>query len=442
LIKNHHIQLLIRLVIIVINGIAIFYFYQKETIITTIVFGLILVFQFFLFIDFFKKEQQEIEKSIDCLLYDDYSVALKEDKNKTTLHNKMARLIAKYKKVNIQKSTEEVIFTNILESLSIGILILRRDNTTKKDIEVFQLNKAFVDFLKIPKYYNWSLLNQKIPAFTKLVDTNNWQSFKEVITLKINNQEESFFLKTSLTKTYNYEYLILSLETIQQLIDKKEKEAWYKLMNVMSHEIINTITPISSLAGNLGSLLADDLDTETKSELKKGLSIIKRRSHHLTEFVNSYRKLAELPTPNKIKVSLNNLIENTLSLFEQQFKKAGILIVFSNVKDIAIQADKQQIEQVLINIFSNCFYALKNIKNPKITITLIQKDNRTTLKITDNGIGIPKEIKNQIFVPYFTTRKDGSGIGLALAKSIIEAHNGSISFTSKKEKTAFELNFN
>jgi len=439
--KKYHIQLIIRLLLIVINGIVIFYFYQKGTVITTIAFVLVLAFQFFLFIEFIKKQFQEIEKSIDCLLYDDYSVSLKEAKNKTSLHNKTAKLIAKYKKFNLQKTTEEVIFTNILESLSIGILILRRNNLDNKNIEVFQLNNAFVNFLKIPKYYKWELLNEKIKPLTKLINTKEWQSFKEVITLNINNQEETFFFKTSLTKTFNHEYLILSLETIQQLIDKKEKEAWYKLMNVMSHEIINTITPISSLAGNLGSLLEDELDMETKSELKKGLSIIKRRSHHLTDFVNSYRKLAELPTPNKTTVNLNELIENTLSLFEQQFKKSSIIVDFNNNDDFNIQADKQQLEQVLINVISNCYYAVANSEKPIIKVELFKKNNRTIIHITDNGIGISDKIKHQIFVPYFTTRKDGSGIGLALAKSIVEANQGTISFTSKKGETTFALSF-
>jgi len=438
--KKYHIQLIIRLLLIAINGIVLFYFYQKGMVITTFVFGLILAFQFFLVIEFIKKQFQEIEKSIDCLLYDDYSVSLKEASDKTTLYNKTAKLIAKHKKLNLQKTSEAVIFTNILESLS--ILILRRPNADASNIEVFQLNKAFVDFLKIPKYYKWKLLNEKIKALTELIHINNWQSFKEVVTLTINNQEETFFLKTSLTKTYNNEYLIISLETIQQLIDKKEKEAWYKLMNVMSHEIINTITPISSLAGNLGSLLDEDLDIETKKELKKGLSIIKRRSHHLTDFVNSYRKLAELPSPNKVAVNLNELIQNTISLFEQQFKNSAIKIDFISSKKHTIQADKQQLEQVLINIISNCFYAVEKVESPILEIALSEKDNRISILITDNGIGIPDKIKSQIFVPYFTTRKDGSGIGLSLAKSIMEAHRGSINLTSENDKTTFILSFN
>ena len=128
-------------------------------------------------------------------------------------------------------------------------------------------------------------------------------------------------------------------------------------------------------------------------------------------------------------------------LFEQEFSSKRIEIEFNNSFEIGINADKQQIEQVLINLLSNCMHALVGIKNPQITITLSQEINRVHLKISDNGIGISKEIKDTIFVPYFTTRKDGSGIGLTLSKSIIEAHNGSIRFKSKTGKTSFTITF-
>ena len=152
--------------------------------------------------------------------------------------------------------------------------------------------------------------------------------------LSINDKKEEFFLKTSVTQTNEYGYLIVSLETIQQLIDKKEKEAWFKLMNVMSHEIINTITPISSLAENLDSLLQDEnTDENTIKELSQGLQIIKRRSHHLTAFVDTYRKLAELPLPQKKEISLSKIIKNTLLLFEQELVRKNIDIDFNTTKD-------------------------------------------------------------------------------------------------------------
>lgn len=436
--KPQYIQIIVRVLLIVLNGIIVFYSYSNSYIVNTIGFLLLTIFQLFLLIDFLNKLFNDIEKSMDCLLYDDYSNTISSEKRKNPLHNKTALLFEKHRKLSLQKKSEELIFTNIIESLGIGLLILKRNNS--KEITVFQINKAFTDFLKIPKFYNWNLLNKKIGKLTDFI--KEWKENKLTISLTINNEKEEFFLKTAVTQTNEFEYLVVSLETIQQLIDKKEKEAWYKLMNVMSHEIINTITPISSLAENLDSLLQEEnTDEETIEELSQGLKIIKRRSHHLTAFVDTYRKLAELPLPQKKEVELTEIIKNILLLFEREFLAKNIEVDFKTTDYHIINADKQQIEQVLINLISNSLHAFKEIVNATIKINISSNNNRTHVSITDNGIGVSDEIKDNVFIPYFTTRKNGSGIGLTLSKSIMEAHNGTIQFTSSKEKTIFTLTF-
>lgn len=434
--RSQIIQIFVRILLILVNGIIVFYTYRNSLFANTLGFFLILCFQLFLFIDYLKKLFADIEKSIDCLLHNDYSNTISKEKRKNSLHNKTALLLEKHRKLSLQNSSETLIFTNILESLSIGVLILRKnDNNTT---EVFQLNKAFTDFLQIPKFYNWQLLQSKIGNLNQLI--TDWRFLKHTISLTINDKEENFFLKTSVTQTNEYQYLIVTLETIQQLIDKKEKEAWYKLMNVMSHEIINTITPISSLAENLDDLIQEDVDEDALEELSIGLKIIKKRSKHLTSFVDTYRKLAELPLPNKEEFDLVLLVENTLKLFNREFQAKNIEAnLFTNVNK-EVLADKQQLEQVLINLISNSIYALEGIENPILTIEINQnKEHRTYITVNDNGIGISDEIKDNVFVPYFTTRKDGSGIGLTLSKSIIEAHKGTIKFTSSPNNTSFNI---
>ena len=436
--KSYIIQIVVRIALIVINTLIIIWSYQSTYVLNTIGFGLVLIFQVFLLIDYFKKQYADVEKALDCLLHDDYSNTISEKKRKLLINDKAARLLEKNRKENLQKVSEEIIFTNIIESLSIGILILRKD--PENNVEIFQINKAFTEFLKIPKYHNWDLLKEKINPLSKFI--SEWRKMRHVVSLKINDETESFFLKTSITQTNNYQYLIASLETIQQLIDKKEKEAWFKLMNVMSHEIINTITPISSLAENLETLLQEETaDKETLNELSQGLQIIKKRSYHLTSFVDTYRKLAELPLPQKESLNLTELVNSTLDLFEQEFKVKHIKIEIEATEEYIVEADKKQIEQVLINIISNAIYALEPVVDKQLKIKIEGVKNRTNISIIDNGVGIPDEIKDNIFIPYFTTRKNGSGIGLTLAKSIMEAHNSTILFKSNNGQTSFTLSF-
>ena len=437
--KNIYIKIVIRIILLIITGIIIYSVFNTNYIITLIVFCLLLILQVFLFIDYVKYLFADIEKSIDGLLYDDYSISIPSEKRKNTLYNKTALLINKNKKRVLQQASEQLIFTNIIESLAIGILILKKDS--KSNIEVFQINNAFIDFFKIPRFYNWDLLKEKIEPVINIIDIQNWKKLKHVLSLTIDNQTETYYLKTSVTKTYEFEYLVISLETIQQIIDKKEKESWYKLMNVMSHEIINTITPISTLASNLDSLLQEEPDKETLDELSQGLQIISKRSLHLTDFVNTYRTLAELPLPEKKVTNIIKLIKGSLALFKQEFEEKNIITELNYKEDHLLSVDKKQLEQVFINLISNSLYAFINTEKPKIKIDVTQTNNRVIISFTDNGTGIADDIKDNIFIPYFTTRKNGSGIGLTLTKSIIESHNGTIYFKSEKGSTTFVLSF-
>ncbi|NAS29961.1 GHKL domain-containing protein [Flavobacteriaceae bacterium R38] len=439
MIKSIYIKIIIRLILLIINGIIVYAVFNSTYIITLIVFSLLLVLQVFLFIDFIKHFLANIENAIDGLIHDDFSISISSEKRKNSLYNKTALLINKRKKETLQQASEQLIFTNIIESLTIGILILRKD--AKDNIEVFQINDTFTDFFKIPKFYNWNLLKEKIKPVINIIDIQNWRKLKHVLSITINNQTETYYLKTSVNKTNGFEFLVISLETIQQIIDKKEKESWYKLMNVMSHEIINTITPISTLASNLDSLLQEEPDEETLDELSQGLNIISKRSLHLTDFVNTYRTLAELPLPEKKATNIIELIKNSLALFKQEFEEKNILTELNYQENYSLSADKKQLEQVFINLISNSMYAFIDTENPKITINVSRTNNRIIISFTDNGYGISDNIKDNIFIPYFTTRKNGSGIGLTLTKSIIESHNGTIYFKSEKGLTTFVLSF-
>ena len=436
--QAQYIQLIIRLVLILINGILIFYGYSNGFLINTFGFILLLVIQVFLLLNYIKNQFSDIEKTIDCLLHDDYTAnVIAKAKKKSSLHYKTALLTAKQQQYHLQNTSEQLIYTTILESLSFGVLILRKDQLN--DIEIFQINTAFTDFIQIPKFKNWHLLKPKIGKLTTFIE--DWKTIRHTITLKVNDESETFFLKTSITSMHNYEYLVLSLETIQQLINKKEKEAWYKLMNVMSHEIINTITPISSLAENLDTLLQEDTSTTTLDELSEGLQIIKRRSYDLTSFVDTYRRLAELPLPNKMETNLVTVVNKVINLCKQSFLQNNIQYTFITNKPYIVTIDAKQIEQVLINLITNSINAFKGINKPKVTITIKEDNRRIILDVMDNGCGIADTIKDNIFMPYFTTTKNGSGIGLTLSKSIMEAHNGKLLYISDNNLTKLSLIF-
>ncbi len=378
------------------------------------------------------------EQIISGIANQDYSLKLSNKKIPDSIHQPLLRIVEHQKKQNQDNHSIKIIYENIINSIDTGILILKKNKEHK--IEIFYANESFFHLLELPRYTHWHLLAPYLKAFQPFIKIDNWKDYKNIITLSINNKEQDFSFRTFSTFVYNESYLIIHLDTIQNIVDKKEKESWYNLMKVMSHEILNTITPISSLSNNLEYLI-----TERKNELgndfediQKSVFTIQERTQHLSDFVNTYRSLAELPSPQKIQVKIESIIQHsvtTLSILIQENK----IIIEKNIHPDATYffIDKNQIEQVLINLITNSIYALKNIKNPKIIITTYSTNIYNCIEIIDNGIGISNSIKNDIFIPFFTTRENGSGIGLSLSKNIIQAHGGHIHFSSQKNKTSF-----
>lgn len=211
-------------------------------------------------------------------------------------------------------------------------------------------------------------------------------------------------------------------------------------MKVISHELMNSITPIRSLTQNLNDLMKQEaLSKEDLEDIKASASAMMLRSNHLQNFVESYRKLAMLPTPKKEKTSLTELLQNTLQIMQPLLQQQHITVLNTITFNRWLLVDKLQLEQVLINLLTNSMYALQGQAEKTIHLSAEVKNNRVFITISDSGTGIDKAIEDKIFLPFFTTRKDGAGIGLTLSKNIIEAHGGYLTYTLIDNQTQFTI---
>jgi nitrogen fixation/metabolism regulation signal transduction histidine kinase len=280
-----------------------------------------------------------------------------------------------------------------------------------------------------------------LPSLCEIIEEDDFQEIKTSIEISINEQnKQTFVLQASRTEIFEKDYFIVLLDSIQNVVEKKEKDAWVNLMKVISHELLNSITPIRSICQNLQDLVEQDsLSAEDLEDIKNSVETMLRRSDHLQKFVEGYRKLAMLPSPKKDEIELQHLIDNCLQIMNPLFKENQIEVLNNIGFKRWINVDSQQVEQVLINLLTNCIYAVKNTELKQIIISAEAKENRTFIKISDSGNGIEKEIENKIFLPFFTTRNEGAGIGLTLSKNIIEAHGGYISFKTEDGRTVFEI---
>lgn len=245
---------------------------------------------------------------------------------------------------------------------------------------------------------------------------------------------------------------LLTLQNIQTELQQQEIEAWQKLTRVLRHEIMNSITPISSLTSTLREILDHDmtqrnnhyeLKSEGAEDLREGLSTIENRSKGLIKFIDAYREYTSLPQPKLKTVRVKDLIEKVAQLMKPEIRKTTIDFRISCESEfLTIQADEEMIEQVLINLIKNSVEALTEFESGVIEVIGRYSGNSVAIQVIDNGAGIIKEAMSRVFVPFFTTKKTGSGIGLSLSRQIMQMHNGSLSVESEPGvQTVFTMKF-
>ncbi|MBN2830458.1 MAG: HAMP domain-containing histidine kinase [Candidatus Cloacimonetes bacterium] len=229
----------------------------------------------------------------------------------------------------------------------------------------------------------------------------------------------------------NSTYHIISMKNIKSEMDTQEMVSWQKLIRVLNHEIMNSLTPISSLSEAMLNMFNDAPDFKQKETIKSSLALISKRSVGLMEFVHRYRKISALEKPEFKPVNVKTLIEDTIQLLVSEISALNVdLKVTISDSGKTCLMDTSMFQQVLINLFRNSLESMTNVTNPTLKIILVETDTETSISVIDNGIGISPEALPNIFVPFFTTKNQGSGIGLTLTKQIVGLHKGEISVKS------------
>ncbi len=431
-------KLLFLRLIAIVAMIEISIFFFKKGLLFTGVFGLFVVFLLVREMYFYVRNFVLLyDKTIASILQNDFTSDFTKHKfNKS--YDDLFQLYETLKNKQNEQVSKDIIYRSILNNIETGIIILQKEDT---DWDIFLMNEYFSKQFNVPKVSKWKYLKNQLPSLCETIEKDDFQEIKTSIEISANEQNrQTFVLQASRTEIFEKDYFIVLLDSIQNVVEKKEKDAWVNLMKVISHELLNSITPIRSICQNLQDLVEQDsLSSEDLEDVKNSVETMLRRSDHLQKFVEGYRKLAMLPSPKKEKIELQHLIDNGIQVMNPLFRENRIEVVNAITFKRWINVDSQQIEQVLINLLTNCIYALKDVKQKQISISAEAKENRTFIRITDNGNGIEKEIDDKIFLPFFTTRNEGAGIGLTLSKNIIEAHGGYISYKSEAGNTVFEI---
>lgn len=406
-------------------------------------FGIIIIIVSIIeFYYFFKKPFREIHKVMSALVHDDYSLKVNSNQD-SALFADLEKLYHKQKDQYFDQQSVKLIYDNLLSSISSGILILRK--TDSEDWEIFLMNRAFADIFQIPVYSSWNNLQRNLNEFTDKLKSIHFEEVNESLEISIDNSEnQTYSLKTSAIKTYAFQYYIATLDSVQTIIEKKEKQAWHDLMQVISHEMMNTLTPINSLINSMEYYTEQpQLSEEDSQDFKESMKTIQKKTIHMLEFVENYRKISQLPQPKKKNTDLVKLVNTCVEMMYSVFDEKGISVELnSDYKEINSFLDPVLIERVVINLLTNSVYSLEGRENDRqIKIKIQKTPERIFVGIWDNGSGIEREIRDKVFIPFFTTRANGAGIGLSLSKNIMEAHNGNLTFKSEPDNTEFLMSF-
>ena len=398
------------------------------------------------FFRFHREAQVELNQFVESIHYRDFSRNFDvkhAPADLQPLRQGFNEINSTFKVISKEKETQYQYLQKILELVDTGILSYKHEGG-----EVLWMNETLKKMLSLPYLKTIHSLNKRDEGL-----------YKEVISLKpgetkiatAHTDRKSFKVLLSATafQTEGEKFKLIAFQNVDEALDDTESKAWQKLLSVMTHEIMNSIAPISSLADTLKNRLEESvavLDNNGSSvdDLKLGIDTIKRRSEGLLKFAETYRNLNKIITPTLKKVYVRDLFENLYSLMEPTLNQKNIeMDIVLKDTDLILEADTSLIEQVLINLLVNSIDAVKDQPNPKILLTADTTINKKIIiKVADNGTGMSNDVLDKIFIPFFTTKKSGSGIGLSLCKQIMMLHHGNIHAQSIEGKgTSFVLQF-
>ncbi|MFA5620494.1 MAG: ATP-binding protein [Weeksellaceae bacterium] len=440
--KYFGIKIMLSILLISAFGIAGFWFFRNELTFTAVFFLLIALILLVELYRYINKPFQEVHKTISSMFHEDFSLQ-SPSPQKNELFSDLTGLYAQQKQNYFERQSVKIIYDNILNSISTGILILRK--TTIGEWEIFMMNRTFANILQIPVYASWRIFRKNVPEFAQKLEEINFSEIQQSIEISVDNQEnQTYSLKTSTIKTYNFDYFIVALDSVQSIVEKKEKQAWHDLMKVISHEMMNTLTPINSLVNSLQYFgEQNEWNADDKKDFKISLETIQKKTVHMLEFVDNYRQLSNLPQPKMSETDLVTVVRSCIEVMKPLLDKNEISLHFDAQKEeILLDIDPMLTERVVINLLTNSIYAVQdNEVKKEISIKIYRQNPRVFIEIKDDGTGIEKEIRDKVFIPFFTTRKQGAGIGLTLSKNIMEAQNGHLTFKSKAGETVFLMSF-
>lgn len=441
--KRFNIEIITRVILIFITGFVFLQIIDRPNFLYVKLFFIILtLFQISLLIHYLNKINRKISLFFESVKAEGYNVVFDNYEAHgefSELNFQFGQLSKHFKEVLLKREEQDEYFKAVIEHVGVGIFAFDERGSIRF------LNTETLKLLGLSRLKNISSLDYIHKNLSSFL-YNLKPGQQQLLELKRGNELLQLAAKVTKYKISDEELNLVSFQNIKPELELKETETWQKMIRILTHEIMNSVSPITSLAASLLAIIKSKKETDEKmrTKLDKGLTTIQNRGEGMMEFVRKYRNLTILPLPQITEISLSDLMNELVILFEESFETE--MIDFKWIvepEDLKLKADREQLEQVLINLIKNSIWAVQDEPEKKIFVNaFVSSNKRIQIEIKDSGLGLEDELLDKIFMPFFTTRTEGSGIGLSLSRQIMLMHGGSISAQSNTERGAlFVLSF-
>lgn len=391
-----------------------------------------LAYAIFGLIRYVEKTNRDLARFFNAVKYNDFTLnPLPDSKGSsfTELYDGFNLVNQRFLDVRAEKEANHQFLQTLIKHVDIGLLCVNAEG------EVILMNQALQKLLHksyLVKIDSLQKVDQKLWEVVKQLESGQ----RELLKINIQNSLLHLSIQSAEIILQGEAIKLISFQNIQNELEAQELIAWQKLIRILTHEIMNSVAPISSLSATIQKLLEgkEELKSVDLERLRKSIAVIERRSEGLLGFTETYRTLTRIPPPQFQEVRVDDLFDEVVTLMQADLDK-GLIQVQKQVKGdkLKFSGDPHLLEQVLINLLKNAIDALAETENAQIQLNAFtDTSNRICLQVVDNGAGIPENKMEEIFIPFFTTKEQGSGIGLSLSRQIIRMHQGSLNLQSQE----------
>jgi len=447
--KRFRANCIIRILLLGLTISGFFFFLFRTTLYAALfILGVFIIYQIYGLIRYVEKTNRDLTRFLQSIQYSDFSQTFKDDglgSSFEALKKAFNEVMNAFRKTRTEKEEHYRYLQTVVQHIGIGLVAFQPSG------EVELINTAAKRLLRVPHLKNIkSLESWSKPLVSTLLKLKS----KEKALVKVEDSNELLHLALYATeyKLRGQNFSLVSIQNIHSELEEREIEAWQKLIRVLTHEIMNSITPIASLASTINELIkesynmrasGEDINAESLTDIRHASQTIQKRSQGLLHFVDAYRNLTLVQKPNFQIFAVKELFARVEKLMQTNIKDKINFKVSIEPQSLELAADPELIEQVLINLLLNALHAVKGRKKAKIDLDArLDGRGKILLQVKDNGPGIPEENLEKIFIPFYSTKEGGSGIGLSLSRQIMRLHNGFIGVHSEpKVETVFTLRF-